>query len=236
MSTDGTTRRQEDRAGAEVAPARRPGRPRSEQAHEAILNAVIELLSEHGLKELTIEAVASRAGVGKTTIYRRWDTKHELVAEALSRLRPPGAPSDRGSLLDDLAALVALQRERLDASALPRALPRLLGEAIDDTEFHAEIVARAVQPIRNILTEIVRRGIERGELRPDLDVEAMVDVLHAAPIYRLLMGGGSMDAVSDVPQRIVPLLLQGVSSSSGGPESVRPRSSGSSRAKRGRSA
>ena len=221
---------------AEQAPTRRPGRPRSEEAHEAILNATVELLAEHGLKGLTIEAVAARAGVGKTTIYRRWDTKNELVAEALARLRPPGAPPDAGSLMGDLGALVALQRERLEASVLPRALPRLLGEAIDDPEFHAQIVARAVQPIRDILAELVRRGIERGELRADLDVEAVVDVLHAAPIYKLLLGGGSMDAVSDVPQRIVPLLLQGVSSSSAAPASARPRSSGSSRARRGRSA
>ena len=194
------------------------------------------LLAEHGLTGLTIEAVASRAGVGKTTIYRRWDTKNELVAEALGRLRPPGPPPDTGSLMGDLTALVELQRGRLEASALPRVLPRLLGEAIDDPDFHALIVARAVQPIRDILGEIVRRGVERGELRADLDVEAVVDVLHAAPIYKLLLGGGSLAAVSAVPERIVPLLLQGVSSSSAAPASARPRSSGSSRARRGRSA
>jgi AcrR family transcriptional regulator len=221
---------------AQEAAARRPGRPRSEEAHGAILNATVELIAEHGLKGLTIEAVAAQAGVGKTTIYRRWATKNELVAAALSRLRPPGPPPDTGSLIGDLGALVELQRGRLESSPLPRVLPRLLGEAVDDPAFHAEIVARAVQPIRDILGELVRRGIERGELRADLDVEATVDVLHAAPIYKLLLGGGSMAAVSDVPQRIVPLLLKGVSSSSAGPASARRRSSGSSRAKRARSA
>ena len=221
---------------AQGAPARRPGRPRSEQAHEAILNSTVELLAEHGLKGLTIEAVAARAGVGKTTIYRRWDTKNELVAEALARLRPPGPPPDTGSLMGDLGALVEVQRERLEASVLPRVLPRLLGEAIDNPDFHALIVARAVQPIRDILGEIVGRGVARGELRADVEVDAVVDVLHAAPIYKLLLGGGSMAAVSDVPQRIVPLLLDGISSSSADPKSARPRSSGSSRARPGRSA
>lgn len=221
---------------SEQAPARRPGRPRSEEANAAILNAAIELLTEHGLKDMSIEAVAARAGVGKTTIYRRWDTKNELIGAALSHLRPPAAPPDTGSLIGDLGQFVALQRKRLEGSALPRALPRLLAEAIDDPDFHAEIVKQAVQPIRDILGELVRRGLERGELRADLDVEAMVDVLHAAPIYKLLLGGGSTEAVADVPRRIVPLLLAGASSSSEDPVNARPRSSGSSRAKRARSA
>jgi AcrR family transcriptional regulator len=230
-----TTAEARTRAGAEEAPARGRGRPRSEEAHRAILAAVIELLPEHGLKGLTIEAVAARAGVGKTTIYRRWGTKNELILEAIEQLRPPGPPPDTGSLIGDLDALVAIQRVRLEASQLPRILPRVLGESLEDPGLHAEIVERAVNPIREILAVVVRRAIDRGELREDLDVATMVDVLHAAPFYKLLMAGGAMEAVSDVPKRVVPLLLEGVSSSSGGPTSAPRRSSGSSRARRGRS-
>ena len=203
------------------SPPRGRGRPRSEEAHRAILAAVVELLSEHGLGGLTIEAVASRAGVGKTTIYRRWDTKNELVLEAMEQLRPPGPPPDTGSLLGDLDALVAIQRQRLEASQLPRVIPRVLGESLEDPDLHAQIVERAVGPIRGVLEEIVRRGIDRGELRRDLDVDTMVDVLHAIPVYKLLMAGGAMEAVSGVPERVVPLLLQGVRSSSAGPGSAR---------------
>ena len=211
------------------------GRPRSEEAHRAILAAVVELLSEHGLGGLTIEAVAARAGVGKTTIYRRWETKNELVLEAMEQLRPPGPPPDTGSLLGDLGALVAVQRQRLEASLLPRVIPRVLGESLEDPDLHAQIVERAVNPIRDILGEIVRRALDRGELREDLDVETMIDVLHASPIYALLMARGAIEAVSGVPERVVPLLLEGVSSSSGDRASARPRSSGSSRARRARS-
>jgi AcrR family transcriptional regulator len=211
------------------------GRPRSEEAHRAILAAVVGLLAEHGLGGLTIEAVAARAGVGKTTIYRRWETKNDLVLAAMEQLRPPGPPPDTGSLLGDLGALVAVQRERLEASRLPRVIPRVLGESLDDPDLHAQIVERAVNPIRAILGEIVRRALDRGELREDLDVETMIDVLHASPIYALLMARGAIDAVSGVPERVVPLLLEGVSSSSAGPKSARPRSSGSSRARRARS-
>jgi AcrR family transcriptional regulator len=213
----------------------RPGRPRSEEAHRAILAAVVELLPEHGLDGLTIEAVAARAGVGKTTIYRRWDTKSELVLEAIEQLRPPGPPPDTGSLIGDLNALVAIQRERLEASQLPRVIPRVLSESLEDPELHAQIVERAVKPIRDILEQIVRRALDRGELREDLDVDTMVDILHASPIYTLLMARGALEAVSRVPGRVVPLLLEGVSSSSGAPASARRRSSGSSRGRRARS-
>jgi AcrR family transcriptional regulator len=211
------------------------GRPRSEEAHRAILAAVVELLAEHGLGGLTIEAVAAHAGVGKTTIYRRWETKNDLVLEAMEQLRPPGPPPDTGSLLGDLGALVAVQRERLEASQLPRVIPRVLGESLDDPDLHGEIVERAVTPIRGILGEIVRRALDRGELREDLDVETMIDILHASPVYALLMARGAIDAVSGVPERVVPMLLEGVSSSSEGRGSARPRSSGSSRARPARS-
>ena len=217
------------------APARGRGRPRSEEAHQAILAAVVELLPEQGLTGLTIEAVAARAGVGKTTIYRRWKTKNELIVAAIEMLRPPGSPPDTGSVVGDLGAIVAMQRERLESSRLPRIVPRVLGEAMEDPELHSEILARAVAPIRGMLVEIVERGIARGELREDLDVEALVDVLHAVPVYKLLMTGGALDAIADVPERVVPMLLEGVSSSSGARANARRRSSGSSPARPARS-
>jgi AcrR family transcriptional regulator len=218
----------------EPAPRRR-GRPRSEAAHRAILAAVVELLPEHGLGGLTIEAVAARAGVGKTTIYRRWDTKNDLIVAALRQLRPEGAPPDTGSLVGDLEAMVALQRQRLEASALPRVMPRVLAEASEDPDLHAAIVANAVAPIRAILDEFVDRAVARGELREDVDRASLVDILHALPVYLLLMSGGDLSRLAGVPTRVVPILLEGVSSSSAGRASARPRSSGSSRARRARS-
>jgi AcrR family transcriptional regulator len=197
---------------AEAAPRGR-GRPRSEEAHRAILAAVIELLPEHGLKGLTIEAVAAHAGGGKTTIYRRWDTKNDLIVEALQHLRPPGAPPDTGSLAGDLEAVVTLQRERLEASALPRIMPRVLADASEDPELLAEIIRTAVMPLRAILGEFVERAVRRGELREDVDRESLVDVLHSVPVYLLLMNGGDIGALAGVPTRIVAILTEGVSSS-----------------------
>jgi AcrR family transcriptional regulator len=217
------------------APARGRGRPRSEEAHRAILAAVVELLPEQGLAGLTIEAVAVRAGVGKTTIYRRWKTKNELIVAAIEELRPPEEPPDTGSLVGDLSAVVAAQRQRLATSSLPRVLPRVLGEAMENPELHAEIVSRAIEPIRRMLATAIERAIERGELRDDLDVEAMIDILHAIPVYKLLVGRGDIRVLADVPQRTLPMLLEGVSSSSAGQANARPRSSGSSRGRRARS-
>ena len=116
-------KRKQDRAGAERAPARGRGRPRSEQAHRAIVEATLTLLDEGGYTALTIEAVAERAGVGKTTIYRRWPSKLELVIEAISELRPPGPPEDTGSLAGDFAAFARGQVSRVARTALP-ASPR----------------------------------------------------------------------------------------------------------------
>ena len=93
MTPSQAKKREQDRAGAEEAPARGPGRPRSEEADQAILGATIMLLAEHGVYGLSIEAVAAEAGVGKTTIYRRWQTKEDLVVAALARMRPrPSRP------------------------------------------------------------------------------------------------------------------------------------------------
>ena len=115
MSTDAKTK-QADRAGAEEAPARGRGRPRSEQADQAILDATLRMLGTHGVGGTTIEGVAADAGVGKTTIYRRWPTKTDLILAAISNIVPPGEPPDTGSMAGDMAALAETQRRRLAGS------------------------------------------------------------------------------------------------------------------------
>ena len=100
------------------------GRPRSEEAHQAILNATVELLAEQGYSALTVEGVASRAGVGKATIYRRWPSKLPLVVEAFGQL-PAFEDVDTGSLEEDLVQMVRRYLERFISTPLARkhALP-----------------------------------------------------------------------------------------------------------------
>ncbi|HZB07207.1 MAG TPA: TetR/AcrR family transcriptional regulator [Thermoleophilaceae bacterium] len=232
-----STESQHDRAGAEEAPARGRGRPRSAEADQAILDATLKRLGTHGVAGMTIEGVAAEAGVGKTTIYRRWPTKTDLILAAISDLVPRGDPPDTGTMAGDMAALAETQRRRLAGSGLAGIVPRVLAESMSDPELHQHFVERVVNPFRELLRLFIERGIESGELRPDLEVDALVDLLHAMPVYNILMSRGDPAALEKVPWAYMPLLAPGIlNSSSAGPMSARPRSSGSSRAKRARSA
>ena len=124
--------KQDDRAGAEEAPARGRGRPRSEEADQAILDATLRMVGEHGVAGTTIEGVAAEAGVGKTTIYRRWPNKNDLILAAISNIVPPGDPPDTGTMAGDMAALAETQRRRLSGSGLSGIVPRVLAESMSD--------------------------------------------------------------------------------------------------------
>ncbi|HYI99784.1 MAG TPA: TetR/AcrR family transcriptional regulator [Thermoleophilaceae bacterium] len=169
------------------APARRPGRPRSEQADRAILGAALRLLAVEGAGAFSMEAVAAEAGVGKTTVYRRWSSKGELIGAALELLRPPGPPEDAGSFEADLEAFGRGQGGRARDTGLADLLPRFGVAALGDPELRPLVIERVVGPVRAILAEIVRRGIDRGELTPGVDVEQAVDLLHGTTIYRILL-------------------------------------------------
>ena len=235
MSTSSSERN--GRAGAEEAPARGRGRPRSEKAEQAILDATLIMLGTQGVAGTTIEGVAADAGVGKTTIYRRWPTKTDLILAAISNIVPPGDPPDTGSMAGDMAALAETQRRRLAGSGLSGIVPRVLAESMGDPDLHRDFVERVVEPFRAMLRLFIERGIDRGELRPDLEVESLVDLLHAIPIYRILMSRGDPASLEQIPGAYLPILAPGIlNSSSATPASARPRSSGSSRARRGRSA
>jgi AcrR family transcriptional regulator len=224
-------------SAARAAQTRGRGRPRSEKADQAILDSALRMLGTHGVAGTTIEGVAADAGVGKTTIYRRWPTKTDLILAAISNIVPTGEPPDTGTMAGDMAALAEIQRKRLAGSGLSGIVPRVLAESMGDPDLHEDFVERVVEPFRTMLRLFIERGIERGELRPDLEVEPLVDLLHAMPIYRVLMSRGAPDALKGVPDDYLPLLAPGIlNSSSEGRASARPRSSGSSRARRAPSA
>jgi AcrR family transcriptional regulator len=208
--TGGRPGEQQDQAGAEEAPARGRGRPRSEEADQAILAATLRMVGTVGVAGTTIEGVAAEAGVGKTTIYRRWETKTELIVAAVSQMAPGGDPPDTGSLPGDLKALADLQRERLAGTGLLAVAPRVLAESMNDPELHQGFLDNVINPLRGLIRTIIERGIERGELRPDLEVEPLVDILHAIPIYRILMSRGDPDSVRQVPGAYLPLLAPGI--------------------------
>lgn len=182
------------------------GRPRSAEAHRAILDATLTMLDEIGYGALTIEGVAARAGVGKTTIYRRWPSKLELAVDAVAEMRPEFPPEDAGSLEGDFAAVQRNQVARAAAGPVPRILPRMLAESMGDADLHRAIRQELIDPIRAVIGEVLRRGVERGELPPDLDFELATDMVHGTVVYRILLSQGDLAGALTAVPRVLDLM------------------------------
>jgi AcrR family transcriptional regulator len=193
----------------ETADTRRPGRPRSPEAHAAILRAALELAVEGGLRGLSMEAIAARAGVGKATIYRRWKTKEELFVEAVRAIAVNPDVPDTGSVRGDFEALTSAAVGRMAPEAF-RVLPRLLADAADDPELLEALHAALVRPRRAAIAAILRRGIERGELREDIDVDLVSDMFMGPLIARVLVSGGDPRALDGLPMRVYDALAAGI--------------------------
>jgi AcrR family transcriptional regulator len=190
---------------------RRPGRPRSAAADSAIVQATLELLLDEGYRGLTMEQVRARAGVGKATLYRRYGSKQELVADAVRHLNQQIPLPDTGMVRDDILTLARWVLAAAASVGAATFMPRLLAESAGDPEMHAIFYENLVAPRRAVMAEVLRRGIERGELRADLDVELAIDVLTGPWVYRLLIAGGDEDAIGQLdPVRLLDLVLGGI--------------------------
>jgi AcrR family transcriptional regulator len=161
---------------------RSPGRPRSEPARLAILRSTLKLLEKNGFSELTIEAVAARAGVGKATVYRWWPHKAGLIADAFAsstrrKLHFPDTGSVRTDMSQQMRQLIKIFRSRRG-----RIVSAILGGGQSDRELIAAFRERFLRPRRQEAYATLRRGILRGELRKDLDLDLLLDSLYG-PIY-----------------------------------------------------
>jgi AcrR family transcriptional regulator len=194
----------------ETEAARPAGRPRSEKAEKAIVEAVLDLLGEGiSVAELSIEGIAARAGVGKTTIYRRWSNKEDLVGDALATLKPPMPPLAGTSVRDDLVTYLQVVRDEA-RHARTRCIMNI---ALSDRERHPRLTQRfkevAIEPRWAAMRAVLNRGISNGELRPDLDVETAITILHGAIIWRSKWSSAGLEAPEDLPERIVDEALLG---------------------------
>jgi AcrR family transcriptional regulator len=194
---------------SDAAATGRPGRPRSPQAHAAILRAALELAVEGGLRGLSMEAIAARAGVGKATIYRRWKNKETLFTEAISSIAVAPEVPDTGTVRGDFEAASGAAVGRMAPEAF-RVLPRLLADAADDPELLEALQEALVRPRRAAIAAIVRRGIERGELRADLDVDLVSEMLIGPMIARVLTSGGDPTVLDGMPMRVWETLAAGI--------------------------
>jgi AcrR family transcriptional regulator len=201
-------------AGASDAPQR--GRPRSEKARTAVLDAAAELLLDRGLAAVSMDAVADRAGVSKATIYRWWPTKESLALDALytgwAAARPQ--PRDTGSLRRDLLSLLRPWARLASSRPYGRVIAALLTEVQTDPAFAAEYRQRVVEPRRDQARAIVRRAVERGEIAADTKVEVVLDLLYGPLYHRLLHGHARLNDrfVGDV----IDVVLDGIRPGPGG--------------------
>jgi AcrR family transcriptional regulator len=164
------------------------GRKRSEASRKAILDATYELLKSVGFHQMSIEGVASRAGVGKATIYRWWSSKGVLAVEAfMAAVAPFIAFGETGSARADIER----QMKKL-AEVYRGRTGEILGEMIGfsqcDAEMREALFVGYLKPRREAAKAALQRGVEQGEFLPDLDLEALVDELYGPLIYRMLTG------------------------------------------------
>jgi AcrR family transcriptional regulator len=186
------------------------GRPRRASASTDILDAAVETLAERGFQAATIESIAARAGVGRNTIYRRWSSKEELIADALQKLVVDIDLRDgddiHALLLDWIRDFVRVFGDPLYG----RILPAVLGEVQANPVFAQMYAERVVRPRYEALVGILRRAAERGALRRDADVEQIADLLAAPPFVRVLRIG--LPPITEhYAERLLETIWRGVS-------------------------
>ena len=187
--------------------AQRGGRPRSERSHQAILAAARELLIAGGFAAMRLEHVASRAGVGKATIYRRWASKEALAQELLSQLAAPHiAVEDVDDTRAELLAAVTNPMRAITETEFGPLIRALLSQIASDPSLGDPFRATVVQARRTEVARVIRRGIARGDLRPDAEVDVATELL-VGPVYFRLMFGGVLDG--DFAERVVDTVLRG---------------------------
>ncbi len=170
------------------------GRPRSEETKNSILTAAYELLLENGFKTITVEGIADRAGVSKATIYKWWPNKASVVLDGFfaateTMLQVP----DTGSIKDDLFIQVNNLASFLTSSK-GKVITELIAEGQFDPNIAQEYRNRYFNPRRLISQHIFERGVQRGELKKELDIELCIDIMFAPLFYRLLITGETVNS------------------------------------------
>ena len=183
------------------------GRPRDPKLDAAITDATLELLAEIGYAALTIEAVATRAGVGKATLYRRWPGKVQLVIDAVRTLSEQPDPDTSAGVRDELVELLEAVRRKSGSSLAGRIFPRLIGDSADNPEFMRRYREQVLDPRRDRFRTALLRGVEQGLVRTDVDTDHAIDLLVGPMAYRNLIRNDPAPG-PDLAARIVDDVLR----------------------------
>ncbi len=182
-----------------VPTPRRVGRPRSTAADDAIRVATIEVFAESGYEGLRIESVAERGGVAKSTLYRRFPCKTDLVQHALSSAIDELACPHTGSLVEDLFTMLQRMRDKFVSDTMGRAVPALVDAAArhpDLRELHRRFIAERRRSGLQRLTA----AVDSGDLPDGTDAELLMDQLGGPVFYRSFVSGGDL---SDATLRLL---------------------------------
>jgi AcrR family transcriptional regulator len=191
---------------AQTQTQKRASKSRTARSEKAILDATRELLAEGGVRELTVERVAARSGVAKTTIYRRWRGKDELaLAVLIDMVENVVATPDLGDTRKELIAFVNAAVRILGSTLMGRVMQGLVSDLATDPELATAFRERIVAMRLGEVHRLIERGIERGDLRPDADPELAHELLFGPVYYRLLLSGAPLD--KGLAQRIVDAVL-----------------------------
>lgn len=160
-----------------------PGRPRSQESHQAILTATLELLGKVGFEAMSIESIAKQAKVGKTTIYRRYSSKAELVAEAIESRREEVVIPDTGSFEQDLNQLIE-NAATITLSPLGRqTVAMIISSASNNSQFAQIYWTKYLEPRRQAFGIVLARAKARKEIRADLDPGLVFDLMSGIMLY-----------------------------------------------------
>lgn len=189
--------------------ARPKGRPRSTAVGAAITEATLDLIAESGsIETLSIEAIATRAGVGKATIYRRWPNKEALVVDAVGTLKGAIPDLEGDSVRADLIVLANTIRRSSDTRE-GKILPCLILELKRNPEL-ARQYDRAMNSRREVTKDVLRGGIARGELRDDIDIDTVTAMFSAPLLMMSVMGNYNEVEREGLAERVVDTLLNGI--------------------------
>ncbi|GAA6621122.1 TetR/AcrR family transcriptional regulator [Scytonema sp. NUACC26] len=192
------------------SPAKSPStRRRNQRSHQAILQAASELLEEKGYGSVCIEAIATRAGVGKQTIYRWWSSKAAVIMEACAtQATSEISTPDTGLVQKDLYTILQQLFNLLKKTPTGNAIAGLIAEAQTDPEVAKVFYEQFVQSRRQATYTILERGIARGELRSDLNLELAIDAIYGPVWYRLLLKHAPLD--DSFAKELVNLAMVGI--------------------------
>jgi AcrR family transcriptional regulator len=160
--------------------------PRVERSRRVILSAALDVLSEVGYGGLTIEAVAARAGVGKSTVYRQWCGKHELVEDAVRSLKPAAAWPTTGTVRERVTIVLQQMAQAMAGSTWSNCLPAIIEAAERDVEVMT-IHRRLATERRQLLVDLLAEGVTTGEVPPDADLGVLAECLVGPILLRRLL-------------------------------------------------